>query len=502
MNGEQFPPVTIRKFSSQQIIMPPNYPQPGFPVKQFPPQGSPQVQSGGSTGRVFGCAAIGCGSIVLMAIVACGVGYWGLFYSSYPLKMLESSIEESGDVEIEGMTGNISTGVEIEKLRFRENPNEENWSELNGVEVKYRSVGSMLNKSGFVVEKINIDSARFMVHLDEDFEVSSDLDFTEFVREIASAGDGEFDFDMQRGEIEVKQVWLKNIVLADPDNGRELRIDEVRFDGMRVVDGELKHLGDVTVRADLLEIDSSPSDKYPDRPINRKFDVRLKKEATPVLVQDLPLQVDFGYRNAKQTTASVSAFGGQILFEPPDGGEQIYLKFAKFTPADFLDAGRFGIMPSEVQLSLVRNQGKNKDWKLESGSHSFVLGQTGFNVEQAGDKEMEYVAEGTVQGKTVTARLSLTGQLPLLRVRLESDEEWSDQDLWGRTVYDKPFSELDEERQKMVVRTLDAIKKSSAVKSESPEIPAIPKLPELPPENTIPDEDGGESGAESSGGTG
>jgi len=415
--------------------------------------------------------------VILMVIVLCGLGYWGLFYSSFPLRMLESSIEESGAVEIEDMKGNLSTGVEIRKLRFRENPDDTEWSELNGIEVKYRTVGSAWNKTGFVVEKINIDSARFLVHLDEDFDVNTNLDFSGFFREIASFGDGNFDFDVKNGEVEIKQVWLKDIVLADPDSGRELRIDEIRFDGMRVVDGELKHMGDVTVRADLLEIVSSASERYADRPINRRFDVRLKKEATLILIQDLPLQIDFGYLNAKQTAASVSAFGGQILYDPPDGGEQFHLRFAGYTPADFLDGSKFGVMPSDVRLDLVSSKATGTEWKLVEGEgegeekveHSFGLGKTIFVVSEAGAGKMEYVATGIVQGQPVTATLVVSGQLPLLKVRLKSAEAWSDQDLWARTVFDKPFMELDEERQQTIERTVDAAKEPPPVDAKKPE---------------------------------
>ena len=63
----------------------------------------------GSKGCVFGC--LGCfGVIVLGLIVVIGVGYYSVFYSSAPLKLVEAMIEGNEGVEIRGLSGTISSG--------------------------------------------------------------------------------------------------------------------------------------------------------------------------------------------------------------------------------------------------------------------------------------------------------------------------------------------------------------------------------------------------------
>ena len=88
--------------------------------------------------------------MVLLFIGLCGAGYYGLMHSSMPLAWFERAIEESGDVEIEGLEGNISSGAEMKKLRFRDNniidkaTGKSQWSELRDIKAKCASVRRLL----------------------------------------------------------------------------------------------------------------------------------------------------------------------------------------------------------------------------------------------------------------------------------------------------------------------------------------------------------------------
>lgn len=429
---------------------------PTLPGKPMPPMQMPP-STGGGAGRVLGCAAIGCGSVVLLIAGLCGLGYWGLFYSSYPLRWIEAGIEQEGYVEIDGMKGNMSTGVEVEKIRFREDRKSDQWSELTGLEMKYRTTGSMFGQQGVVVDSVQLKGARLIAELDGDVSVSGNMDFSELIEELSDLTGADLDVEA-RGNFEIKQVLLQNIVLTDPGSGREVRVDEIRFDGLKLVDGELTALGDIVVRADLISIGSAPSDVFGDQKINRQYQVLLKQALSQELLADLPLQFDFGFSN-RSVKSRVRMFGDQLEFLPGGRANPYRLVFREFTPAEFLDPVRMGILPSQVQMELERPTGKNKDWELVAGKpRQFLLGKTLFEVSdvtQSGNDSLRLSAEGKVDGAPVAAEIRLGGKLPFVSVRLKGAPAGELEDLWARTVFGTPFALLDPEQKTAVTRTVN-----------------------------------------------
>ncbi len=434
----------------------------GYPVKPAPQAGVNPAQTGSSSGRLFGCAAIGCGSIVLLAMVTCGVGYWAIFYSSAPLRLVEQGLEQEGFVEIEGMTGNISTGVEVEKVRFREDRASEEWSEMTGLEVKYKTTGPVWNRNGFVIEKINVASARFLVDLDEDVDLSGDFDMTGVLDQIADNSAGQLQGgDLQNGNFEIQQVLFQNITLVDRDSANEIKIDEVRFEGLSVKKGELVHLGDITVQSDMLEIRTLPSEAFADRKINQRYEIRLKEAASPVLVADLPLSIDVGYTSPTQINTRIDALQNQVQFSPGDKTTAGYLTFDAYQPGDFFSPDKLGVVAASVNAGFERQPGKNQVWQLVGDGGTVQLGQTRFDFqpgESASPDGLVFVTTATVDGHPVTATARFAGRLPLVNLSLSSGAEWDESELWARTVFGESFSDLDNTRQKAIVRTTDLLK--------------------------------------------
>ncbi len=452
-----------------------SYPEPVFPGK--PPVHVP-VQSGSSAGRFFGCAAIGCGSMVLLLVGLCGTGYWFTFYSSTPLNWIARGIEKSGNARIEGLKGNMTTGVEVEKLQFRESPEDPQWSEVNGLRVKYRLLGPFWNRNGLVVDEISVDSARLFVDLEGEVRLSSDLDLSDLYEEIRDEIRSEGvsgDVDFGGANFEVKQVLLKDIVLVDRETGRELKLDELRFDGMKIVKGELVELGDVVLRADLAEIESLPGEAFGDEPINRLFRIRLKKEMTSELVADLPLGVDFGYGRETGPRVRLSVCNDQIRFEPARKGEPWRMIFDGYEPGEFFNPVETGIMPADLRL--VAERGKNDDhWKLGEGEHGFRLGQTGFRFDADGqpdrkDAGLRFTATGESNGTTIRATLINTGRSPFVAIELQADDFGGLEEIWAKTVFGRPFAELDETEKAAVTRTIGRLKPESVAETETAKLP-------------------------------
>jgi hypothetical protein len=467
-----------------------SYPDPVFPGKPQPPHVPVPVQGGSSAGRFFGCAAIGCGSLVLLLVAFCGIGYWFTFYSSTPLNWIASGIEESGNAKIEGLKGNLTTGVEVEQFQFRESPADANWSQINGLRVKYRFTGPFWNKNGIVIDEVSIVSARLYVDLDGEVRFSSDLDLAALYREVRDeirdeAAGGDVDFG--GANFEVKQVLLQSIVLVDRDTGRELKLDELRFDGLKIAKGELVELGNVVLRADLAEIESLPGEAYASTPINRLFRVRLKKEMTDELAADLPLDIDFGYDRVSGPRFDLSVCDGQIRLEPSSDSQPWRLVFDGFQPATFFSAEVTGIMPEDLRLVAERSR-KDDHWILGEGEHGFRLGQTGFQFDRddqpSGEQDgLRFVAVGEVDGSQVRATLTSTGRLPFVMVELQSDGFNGTEEIWARTVFGRAFGELAEEQKAAVLRTIRRLQPETGNSADQPrDQPGGSDKPEEPEE--------------------
>lgn len=455
--------------------MQPNSSSPVIPGKPFPAPPQMVQQSGGGAGRVVGCAAIGCGTLVLLIVALCGLGYWGIFYSSYPLRMIEAGIEQEGYVEIDGMKGNMSTGVEAEKIRFRENRTSTEWSSLEGLELKYRTTGSWFGSRGFVIESVRLKGARLYAKIDGDVGFQGDLDFSDVFDELADQAGSQMNVDLQHGNIEIRQVLLENMVMIDPDTKREVRIDEIRFDGLNVRDGELVSLGNVTVKADLINITSSPSDEFADSPINRRFEIVLREAVSPALVADLPLQLDLGFSRA-DSGSMLRAFGDQVVFTPARGGEPSRMVFRNYTPADWLNADLMGIMPSAVDLELTRGRGRKENWKLAGDrDHSLQLGRTAFRIrpDDSGvtGQGIQLLGEGEAGGQSVEAAIRVAGKIPFVLVRLKTLAGQDAKEVWSQTVFGMEYSALDDDRRVAITWTLDRIRADEEGLAAGKEIP-------------------------------
>ena len=72
----------------------------------------------GSKGCVFGC--LSCFSVVVLGlIVVIGFGYYTVFYSSAPLKLVEAMIEGNEGGRIEGGTKTIRLSIELSVKLFK-----------------------------------------------------------------------------------------------------------------------------------------------------------------------------------------------------------------------------------------------------------------------------------------------------------------------------------------------------------------------------------------------
>ena len=155
-----------------------------------------------------GCIGIGC-LIVFLFIAVVGIGgYFSLMHTTLPLQFVEAAIEESGEVEIDGLDGTLSSGFSADKFRFK--TNSDDWSELNDINFKYSSKSSFFGGDKLVIDDISVKSGTIYAEWDpEEQQIDLTPDF-------ANEFNDEVDFNYDDGG--TGELVLNNISINGPGN--------------------------------------------------------------------------------------------------------------------------------------------------------------------------------------------------------------------------------------------------------------------------------------------
>ena len=151
-----------------------------------------------------GCWGIGCaGVFVFMVLLVCG-GLYSVMYTSLPLRMIERALEEDGKVRIEGLTGNVSKGIEIEKLEFVDDKGY--WSRLEGVKFKYNGLLKAIASQRFVIDELSVEEGIIYAAFSKNQDLEIELEAPRIDRGDEPEVHGEF----QVGKIDIGKLRLVN----------------------------------------------------------------------------------------------------------------------------------------------------------------------------------------------------------------------------------------------------------------------------------------------------
>ena len=472
--------------------------QPGVPNKPMPPQyQTPYAGGGGSGGRGCGCFALGCGGVLLALIALCGVGYYSILYSNLPLAFMKQALEESGNVKIDGLKGNLSTGFEMASLRFKDDSlrdadgNKAPWSELSDIRIKYRNGGMF--SSSFTVEEVRIGGGTIYGDLNFDSDLSGDLLFDELQEEF---GDFQSEFSgSSRGTLTVRAISFTNLKITDPKSGEDFRIDEIRLNDVVIQDGRLVEFGDLVVKADSIELETERTSVIETAELERTFKGRLEKGMIANLLTDIPFEIELGVLPEGKLATRSRWFDGQVQFEAGMPNEPNRYRIAGFTPGNHLKLREQGIVPADIHVDITYDrERKAKIAVLEPGGY-LLFGQSKleqFRLLDEADlkgRRQHFLASTEVDGRTVEAEIYPLKRLPLIGIRLQKAGDWSMEDTWARTVFGKPFGELDEADRTAVQTSLSESERLASNREDE----AKPGRKERPRRNRDPQPESEES---------
>ena len=472
--------------------------------KPTKPNSIDQYASGASKGKGCGCIGIGCLVSVVLLVVMCVGSYVAMMHTSLPLAMIERAIEADGNARVEGLRGSISSGFEIDKLEFISEDGK-HWNEFRGVKFAFNGIFDLMRNERFVIEEASVEGATIYTEYEEpEFqEAEAEIDFNWFVDDVEIVGDGfkEGLDELQRElkqegakdlkEIRIDLVNIQNIDIVNPVTDERLKIEQVEFRGFRIARGEVDSLGQITVKSDFVDIDTTPSTVYPDEKLAWQLTGSMKTNLHPLMIAPVPFVMDFAVLDNNKSATTASLFGGAIKVSDPSS-KIMTINVAGFSPGEFVDLGTT-VVPTQWTLDITSERpepvadnqvapGTDEPEKGESEEESesgetvaektvkrvvsilpgghFVLGKTpleiepaSFDVKSNNEPQLLLTANGMIGDKHVTAQLRSQRKAPFVFVEL-SAEGMESRDIWAQLFFEKPYEELDADAKASIDKVL------------------------------------------------
>jgi len=440
------------------------------------PSGEPAPQAR----RRFGC--VGCllffliGSFLLCGGL-CGGGYYALFHSSWPLVQIEKALESTGDVQVEGLTGSVSSGFHADRVRFRSIGDQ--WSELDQVDFAFNGLIDVSQNQRLLVERVSVGGG--------EIHVRELPDFRDWQASAAQPDSGspppanpptepgsEFSAEMQAlKEIRVDLLQLSDLKLVSKLTGVEFNINEISIKDFHFLDGKVLSLGDIIVAADHIDFEAMEAGAYfADRPgvqVARKFTGVVHATIHENVLEDIPFQIDVGFVSDARLRVRAQLFGGRFTFAMDEAG-RLEAALQDFTLTDFVrwDQGPLpghvtGRITSEIDPSAPGTQVVT----IEPGA-MFRFGEREFAVE-TGEMRIAHDADvtpplvarcSTAEPEIVCRIYGLQGE-PYWTMVVESGQQRGTTELLADVLYGEPLAALNDEQQQAIQRLQDAAEKMS-----------------------------------------
>jgi len=453
-----------------------------------------------SGGGGCGIVGIGCGIVVALFLTLCISLYFVGMHSSLPLALMERAIEADGKVKVEGLKGSISSGFEMEEMKFQSDENDQ-WNEVRDVRFKFNGFWDVMRSKRLIINEASVGGATIYTSIDEDgqLQISPNIDGQEIAEELTEEWQGarddfrDDDLDELK-ELRIDLLSARNVTLIDHTTGTRLEFNRVEFRDFQMLHGKMTRMGDLQIISDHLDLKSDHSARYPDEPAAWNVKGVIKPTVHKALIGEMPFDVDVAIpfdRPGENMRAHCRLFHGQVELDEPYGDERS-IKLADFSPSQYFDSdGRLVPDHWNVQMQLRRaqpesqteaakretkgNESANPAGKparafsiaIQPGG-SFQLGESRFEIQTtrviySGGSQIPATMQPQAIKATadlpdigaVTAEIRLNANAPWYSIQLKS-KDLEPNDLWAQLFYGKDYSQLDTDQQIAVNKTVSA----------------------------------------------
>ena len=201
---------------------------------------------------LFGC--LGClGTIICGVLVISAAGYYIIAHTSAPLGMVEAMLESNDGIEIDGLTGTISTGFHIDELRFEDPSIAQSGNKphkpscFQNIEFRFNGIGALFqNDRRLIIEEFSVESATVYSHPTSETSASDTLPVDEPQREPAPGQTSRGQVSPFK-EVRIDLIQITDFTMIDAESGLESKLGKFSMKDFHYLDGEFKNVGDYEI---------------------------------------------------------------------------------------------------------------------------------------------------------------------------------------------------------------------------------------------------------------
>lgn len=390
--------------------------------------------------------------VVTIAVVVFG-GYYALFHSSWPLNFAAKMINETGQMEVKGLKGSLSTGFAADEFRIFETGLTDTY--FKNISFKYNGMSDVSSEQRLIVEEFVIGKA--FISLPEmnasESDDSFDANLSEF-DELESPEELE-----ETGSFEIKVFRIDEFVIQNPDG--EEKSGSILLSGFKADHNDMA-IGELKVTGDYLEMNLE------NLPETNQFRQAIRGVLKSAIHQTIRRDINFslafgGEGNAKQ--AAFTMFDGKVKGRQNDG--TMTTEYLDLTLSNYLDPS-FANLPDEVTMKIVTS----KDERVsEVSAGSFRIGRTKFTfdtqtIEPRDPEKNSLVASAELGGRTVTLRIPEVENNKRMKYEFSSDG-MDLPDLVAQVLLGKNAAALNDEEKEQVTEFAKNHRIELALEAES-----------------------------------
>lgn len=337
-------------------------------------------------------------SVVVGIALVVGGGYYAMMHTSLPFKPFIQMVNASGDAEIKGFEGSLSSGFSADEFRVFTTGKSDTYFE--GISFKYNGARDFSGSGRFIIEEFAIKKAFISLPPfggGEEEELRVEPAF--HTSELDEALDQE-QLD-ELGVFEIKSIRIDEFVIENSEGEQKkgsVMLADFKADKSGVTLGDLKVTGDYLE----MKLDAAPEGSDYQQVIHGA----IKSAIDRAILKDISFSVEFGGAG-NASKARYAAFDGKLTAEP-EGEEGVKTIIKGLTTSDYLDPKVVSV-PAELNMVMTTTKKGNRT-EVEGGD--FLLGKTRFKVDaqaliDGDDPEAnKMTAIAAIGGKEVVLRIA------------------------------------------------------------------------------------------------
>ena len=415
-----------------------------------------KTSSPSDSNKVFlGCGAIGCALLVVVPLILLGTAWFILFHTSIPFNWFAKILSNDEQVEIGKVSGSISKGFRIEKIKFWETPEEV--SVLEDIRILYPNLLKGLNRDRIDIEEIGIARARIFLGTLNRTENTDTIVDTNIDYEVDSSQDSNGEFQETLERFRIGKIDISNVEILDPSQDFEFRLEELNCEGFETTQKRVS-MGKLVIRSNLLDFSMSPVDVQ-DGAKGSNLQIYAKLQPSPAIKvkKGITLTGNLDLTDIENPIGKIESFDRKFHLAFTGKHGDMALSIDSLTLADYLDLDI--LLPNNLTWdATIQQHDKENANRTHSQSGSFSFGETHFII-QPGTTENPtqiLIATHNLNGKIYKCTLVDNGgnSSPHFQFISLQDPKHPGREILAELQFRKPFIDLNPEAKEQVLKTL------------------------------------------------